>query len=128
MNIKISNEKAPIYKQIKEQIKNDIASNKINEKTKVPSIRNLANELDVSVMTVKKAYDELLEEGFIITVQGKGSYVNKKAIKKIRKEKIAKIEKLLEEAIDIVKSLNITKEELLTHYLKLEDKKEISND
>ena len=74
-------------------------------------------------MTVKKAYDELLDEGFIITIPGKGSYINKNSIKKVRNEKINEIEQLLSKAIDIAKNINITKEELLNHYLKLENKK-----
>ena len=74
-------------------------------------------------MTVKKAYDDLLDEGFIVTIPGKGSYINLDSVKLVREEKIAKIEKLLSEAIDIAKSLNITKDELLDHYLKLEHKK-----
>lgn len=124
MNIKIDNSnKVPIFKQIKEQIKDNIINNNIDENTSLPSIRSLANDMDISIMTVKKAYDELLDEEFIVTIPGKGSYVNKKAIKKIRKEKIKKIEDLLGDAIDIAKSLNITKEELLEHYLRVENKK-----
>ncbi len=124
MDIKIDNsKKVPIFKQIKEQIKDNIVNNRIDENTLLPSIRSLANDMDISIMTVKKAYDELLDEEFIVTIPGKGSYINKKAIKKVRKEKIKKIEELLGDAIDIAKSLNITKEELLEHYLKLENKK-----
>lgn len=124
MNIKIDNsKKVPIFKQIKEQIKDNIVNNRIDENTLLPSIRSLANDMDISIMTVKKAYDELLDEEFIVTIPGKGSYINKKAIKKVRKEKIKKIEDLLEDAIDIAKSLNITKEELLEHYLRVENKK-----
>ena len=124
MNISINNNSGvPIYEQIKEQIKDNIINNNDIDSNSLPSIRALSNEIGISVMTVKKAYDDLLDEGFIVTVPGKGSYINLDSVKLVREEKIAKIEKLLSEAIDIAKSLNITKDELLDHYLKLEHKK-----
>lgn len=124
MKIKIDNSaKVPIYEQIKKQIKDSILDINTNEDIKLPSIRALSNEIDISLMTVKKAYDELLDEGFIVTIPGKGSYINKKSIGLVRKEKIKEIEKHLEEAITISKKINLTKEELLTYYLKLEKKK-----
>ena len=74
MNITINNKsKQPIYEQIKNQIKEGIIKNNIDEKTPLPSIRKLSKDIETSVMTVKKAYDELLEEGFIITIPVKGS-------------------------------------------------------
>lgn len=124
MNISINNNSGvPIYEQIKEQIKDNIINNNDIDSNSLPSIRVLSNEIGISVMTVKKAYDDLLDEGFIVTIPGKGSYINLDSVKLVREEKIAKIEKLLSEAIDIAKSLNITKDELLDHYLKLEHKK-----
>lgn len=124
MNISINNNSGvPIYEQIKEQIKDNIINNNDIDSNFLPSIRALSNEIGISVMTVKKAYDDLLDEGFIVTIPGKGSYINLDSVKLVREEKIAKIEKLLSEAIDIAKSLNITKDELLDHYLKLEHKK-----
>ncbi len=124
MNISINNNSGvPIYEQIKEQIKDNIINNNDIDSNSLPSIRALSNEIGISVMTVKKAYDDLLDEGFIVTIPGKGSYINLDSVKLVREEKIAKIEKLLSEAIDIAKSLNITKDELLDHYLKLEHKK-----
>lgn len=124
MNISINNNSGvPIYEQIKEQIKDNIINNNDIDSNSLPSIRALSNEIGISVMTVKKAYDNLLDEGFIVTIPGKGSYINLDSVKLVREEKIAKIEKLLSEAIDIAKSLNITKDELLDHYLKLEHKK-----
>ena len=124
MNISINNNSGvPIYEQIKEQIKDNIINNNEIDSNALPSIRALSNDIGISVMTVKKAYDELLDEGFIVTIPGKGSYINLDSVKLVREEKIAKIEKLLSEAIDIAKSLDITKDELLDHYLKLEHKK-----
>lgn len=124
MNISINNNSGvPIYEQIKEQIKDNIINNNEIDSNALPSIRALSNEIGISVMTVKKAYDELLDEGFIVTIPGKGSYINLDSVKLVREEKIARIEKILSEAIDIAKSLNITKDELLDHYLKLEHKK-----
>ncbi len=124
MNIKLNNNSGiPIYEQIKDQIKEYVASGTLNSKDPLPSIRALSNQIGISVMTVKKAYDELLDEGVIITIPGKGSYINLDSVKIIRESMIDKIELLLGEAIDIAKSLNITKEELLKHYLKLEQTK-----
>ena len=124
MNIKLNNNSGiPIYEQIKDQIKEYVASGTLNSKDPLPSIRTLSTQIGISVMTVKKAYDELLDEGVIITIPGKGSYINLDSVKIIRESMIDKIELLLGEAIDIAKSINITKEELLKHYLKLEQTK-----
>lgn len=65
----------PIYEQLVEQVKNEILSGKLTENEVLPSVRALSGELRISALTVKKAYDKLEEEGFIVTVHGKGSYV-----------------------------------------------------
>lgn len=65
----------PIYEQLVEQVKNEILSGKLAENEVLPSVRALSGKLRISALTVKKAYDKLEEEGFIITVHGKGSYV-----------------------------------------------------
>ena len=76
MNIIISNSIGePIYEQIKKAIKQAIYSNELKEGEILPSVRVLANDLKISFLTVKKAYDELETEGFIKTIQGKGSYI-----------------------------------------------------
>ncbi|NLP22492.1 MAG: GntR family transcriptional regulator [Erysipelotrichaceae bacterium] len=85
MNIIISNtSKVPIYEQIKEQIKEQIINNQILENEQLPSIRQLAKDLKISVITTTRAYNELENEGFVTSVAGKGFYVmptNKDLIK-----------------------------------------------
>ena len=76
MNIIISNSSSiPIYEQIKNAIKQAIFTNELKEDEMLPSVRVMANDLKISFLTVKKAYDELEKEGFIKTVQGKGSFI-----------------------------------------------------
>ena len=76
MNIIISNNSSiPIYEQIKNAIKQAILKDELNNEDMLPSVRNLANELNISFLTVKRAYDDLEKEGYIKTVQGKGSFV-----------------------------------------------------
>ncbi|MCQ2510872.1 MAG: GntR family transcriptional regulator [Lachnospiraceae bacterium] len=65
----------PIYEQVVEQIKNNIISGELKEQDPLPSVRGLAGTLKISALTVKKAYDKLEEEGFVVTVHGKGTYV-----------------------------------------------------
>ena len=94
MNIIISNSSSePIYEQIKKAIKQAIYTNELKEEEILPSVRALANDLKISFLTVKKAYDELEAEGFIKTVQGKGSYVLPKNLELLREEKLKEIEK-----------------------------------
>jgi len=114
MNIIISNNsEEAIYEQIKRQIKNQILNGDLQENEPLPSIRVLAQDIKISVMTIKKAYDELEKEGFINTRQGKGSFVSSKNIDFIREERIKEIEDHLEKIIDISKMTNITKEEII---------------
>lgn len=65
----------PIYEQLMDQVKNQIISGEIAENEALPSVRVLAAELKISALTVKKAYDKLEEEGFVVTVHGKGTFV-----------------------------------------------------
>ena len=113
MNIIISNsDKRPIYEQIQEQIKEEILSGRLKEGELLPSMRVLAKELRISIITTKRAYDELEKEGFISTVQGKGSFVSKKNKGLIQEEYLKKIEENLIEAIKISKYAEISEEEL----------------
>ena len=81
MNIIISNSSdVPLYEQVKEQIKNKIVSNELKAGEILPSIRNLAKDLKISVITTKNAYDELEREGYVQTIQGKGTYVSNKNV------------------------------------------------
>ena len=75
MKIIINNSSMPIYEQILGQIKNCIMRGELKEEEMLPSVRSLAKDLRVSALTVKKAYDTLEQEGFVITVHGKGSFV-----------------------------------------------------
>lgn len=100
MDIIVSNASSkPIYEQIASQIRQLIASGKLAEGTKLPSIRTLANDLRVSVITTKRAYTDLETQGFIETVQGKGSFVASGNAELLREEKLRQIEDLLGRAL-----------------------------
>ena len=113
MNIILSNSNGiPIFEQIKNAIKEAIFSNELKEEDMLPSVRNLANELKISFLTVKRAYDELEEEGYIKTVQGKGSFVAPKNLELIKEEKLREIQELIEKIYDISKISNLTEDEI----------------
>lgn len=113
MNIIISNiSKDPIYEQITKQIKDNIIKGSISEGEPLPSIRNLARELKISVITTKRAYEELEMEGFIETVPGKGSYVSSQNKDLLIEKKITSIEDKLVEAIEESKTIGLTKKDL----------------
>ena len=113
MNIIISNSSSiPIYEQIKTAIKQAIFSNELKEEDVLPSVRSMANDLKISFLTVKRAYDELEEEGYIKTVQGKGSFVAPKNLELIKEEKLREIQELIEKIYDISKISNITEDEI----------------
>ncbi len=113
MNIIISNSSnKPIYEQIKEQIKNKIVSNELKVGEQLPSIRNLAKDLRISVITTKNAYEELEREGYVETFPGKGVYVANKNMELIREEQLQKIEDLIDTAVSIAKISNISKSEI----------------
>ena len=113
MNIILSNNSnVPIYEQIENAIKEAIFSNELKEEDILPSVRNLANDLKISFLTVKRAYDELEKAGFIKTVQGKGSYVAPKNIELIKEEKLKEIQDYIEKIYNISKMANIPEEEV----------------
>ena len=100
MNIQLSNASGvPIYLQIKRQLKAAIIAGELAAGEKLPSIRFLAKELRVSVITTKRAYDDLEVEGFIHSVQGKGSYVSVQNKELIREEQLRKVEASLISAL-----------------------------
>ena len=104
MDIIISNiDDKPIYEQIYIQIKNMIVSGKLKEGDSLPSIRSLAKDLRISVITTKRAYEELEKDGYIYTVKAKGSFVNKKNIKLIKEENLKKIEFHIKEILELAK-------------------------
>ena len=113
MNIIISNNSSvAIYEQIKNAIKDAIISNELKEEEMLPSVRNLANDLKISFLTVKKAYDELEAEGFIKTVQGKGSFVAPKNLEIIKEEKLKEVQDQIEKIYNISKIANISEDEI----------------
>lgn len=102
----------PIYEQILGQIKELIIHGELLEGTALPSVRTLAKELRVSALTVKKSYDALEQEGFIITVHGKGSYVSSANQEQLLEEKRREVEAELETAIRKGKSCGMNEQEL----------------
>lgn len=114
MNINISNSSGqPIYEQIVQQIKSLIILGKLNEGDPLPSMRLLAKELRISVITTKRAYEELEREGFIVSLTGKGSFVAEKNQEFIREAHLKKIEEKLEEILDDAKLCGIDLAELI---------------
>lgn len=113
MDIIISNTgEQPIYDQIYTQIRKLIISGKLKEGDLLPSIRGLAKDLRISVITTKRAYEELEREGFIYTVTGKGSFVAKKNLQLIREENLKKIEEHITAAYELAASCEMSREEL----------------
>ncbi|PJI08701.1 MULTISPECIES: GntR family transcriptional regulator [Clostridium] len=113
MDIIISNSSNdPIYEQIEKQIKNLIFNGELSEGEPLPSIRSLAKELKISVITTKKAYEKLEEDGFIDTVPGKGSYVAGQNKEILRENRIKVIEEKLTEAVEASKMIDLSLDEL----------------
>ena len=109
MNIIISNSSdMPIFLQIKNAIKESIYNGDLTEEEQLPSVRSLANDLKISFLTVKRAYDELEKEGFIKTIPGKGSFIAPKNLELIKEEKLKEIQDLIEKIYEISKISNIT--------------------
>lgn len=114
MNIIISNNSStPIYEQIKIAIKQAISNNELREEEILPSVRVMANDLRISFLTVKKAYDELEKEGYIKTVQGKGSYVLPKNPELMQEEKKKEIQNHIEEIVRLSQTADITEDEVI---------------
>lgn len=102
----------PIYEQIYTQIKNQIINGELSEDESLPSIRSLAKDLRISVITTKRAYEELERDGFIYTLQGKGSFVAKKNLSLVNEEYLRRIESHLDEIRKLSATLKLTKKEL----------------
>ena len=108
----------PIYDQIVTQIKNMIISGELKEGDALPSMRFLAKELKISVITTKRAYEELEKEGFIVSYTGKGSFVAGTNQEFLREQKLKEVENYLQKAAKEAKACNISEKEL-TDMLKL---------
>jgi len=114
MKIIVSNRSGiPIYEQIKSQIKEAIFSGELHEDDLLPSIRQLAKDLKISVITTTRAYGDLEEEGFVVSVQGKGCYVLPRNKEMVRENALRKIELGITDAIAAAKAGGITKEEVI---------------
>ncbi len=114
LNIIISNTSGqPIYEQITSQIKRMILSGGLNEGDALPSMRLLAKELRISVITTKRAYEELERDGLIVSVTGKGSFVAPKNLLLVREEHLKAIESHMQEIVALSAACNLTLDELI---------------
>lgn len=120
MKIVISNRsELPIYAQITEQLREQILSGQIAEGAVLPSIRQLAKELGVSVITTTRAYKELEESGFIVSVQGKGSIVLGSKNDLVREQYLKRMEEHLEQAILTGRQIQLSDEEIQAAFITL---------
>ena len=120
MEIVISNVgNQPIYSQIYSQIKNQIISGSLKEGDALPSIRSLAKDLRISVITTKRAYDELEREGYINTVAGKGCFIAGRNVELIREENLKKIEEYMSKIAELAAVSNLTGQDLVEMFLLL---------
>ena len=122
MNIFIDNKSGlPIYDQIYSQIKSQIISGGLREDQLLPSIRNLAKDLGISVITTRRAYDELEREGFIYTVAGKGCFVAAKNTELLREETLRQIEEHLQEIRNLAAACGLSREDILEMFSVIEE-------
>ena len=113
MKIIISNTSdTPLYQQIKDQIKDAILKNELVEGDPLPSIRSFANDLQVSVLTIRRVYEELEQEGFVVRQVGIGTFVSASNAELLRDTKRRLVEQKMQDMIQTAKSLNISKDEL----------------
>lgn len=113
MKLIISNASGvPIYEQIKQQVKAAILSGELQEEETLPSLRTLAKDLKISVLTVTRAYTELEQEGFVKNIQGRGCFVMGRGSELIQEQLICKVETSLTEAIQAARVANLPSEEL----------------
>ena len=109
----LQNSDIPIYQQIANQFKEEILSGKLKQGEYLPSIRGLAKDLRISVITTMKAYEELESQGLVTAVQGKGYYVNAQDSEMLREQHLRKMEEHLMNAITAARIAGIPKEEMI---------------
>lgn len=109
----LQNSDEPIYKQIASQFKEEIMNGQIREGEYLPSIRGLARDLKISVITTMKAYEQLAGEGLITSVQGKGYIVNPQDREMVREQHLRLLEQHLANAMDAARLAGISREELI---------------
>ncbi|KOS26089.1 GntR family transcriptional regulator [Bacillus anthracis] len=113
MKITITNtSKEPIYEQIRKQIKKLILKGDLKQGDQLPSMRKLAKELQISIITTKRAYEELEKEGYIETVAGKGTYVSRKNNELLKEQRLRLLESKAEEIVNESKALQLSLEDL----------------
>lgn len=113
MKILISNTSdMPLYQQVKGQIIDAILKGELTEGDLLPSIRSFSNDIKVSVLTIRRVYDELEQEGYTTSQVGIGTFIAAGNVELLRDSKRHMVEKKMQELIDTAKTLNITKEEL----------------
>jgi len=110
-----------IYSQIYSQIKENIISGKLKENEPLPSIRSLAKDLQISVITTKRAYDELEKNGFIYTRAGKGCFVARQNTDRLREENLKKIENHILEIIKLKRSTSLTTKDIVEMFRIMEE-------
>ena len=114
MDLIISNtSNQPIYEQIYTQIKDLIISGKLVQGETLPSIRVLAKDLRISVITTKRAYDELEQAGYIDTIAGKGCFVAATNMELLKEENLKKVEEYLQKIAILAKSCNLSNEDII---------------
>ena len=107
---------APIYEQICEQVRAQIVSGALKEDEPLPSIRALAKDLRISVITTKRAYDELLQAGYVYAVAGKGYFVAPRNMELLREENLRRIEAHLTEVAKLAARCDLTREDVINIY------------
>lgn len=121
MNLYIDNKSGtPIYDQIYSQIKNEILNGNLHENDALPSIRNLAKDMRISVITTKRAYDELEKEGFIYMLPAKGCFVAPQNLELIREENLKKIEDRIDEIRKLAVACNLSRQDIIEMFNILE--------
>lgn len=123
-----NNSERPIYEQIKDQIKAQIVSGELKEGDALPSMRLLAKELRISIITTKRAYEDLEREGYIESYTGKGSFVKGVNREMVKESVMFEIESLMEEMIEKAELAKVSFDELVERMKLLYEEKESQND
>ena len=114
MHLIISNSSSvPIYEQIKEQIIEQIMNDELKEDEMLPSIRSLSKDIKISLMTIKKAYDQLESDGYIVSIAGKGTFVASRNSNLVKEHAQKEIEYNIQKAIDLAARYDISKDEII---------------
>lgn len=114
MHLVISNSSSvPIYEQIKEQIIEQIMNDELKEDEMLPSIRSLSKDIKISLMTIKKAYDQLESDGYIVSIAGKGTFVAPRNSNLVKEHAQKEIEDNIQKTIDLAVRYDISKDEII---------------